>query len=224
MPAPSAQDRDQMSQFAVDIFGPGDGVGDLGAQQFAESLPEPMHRHLYGSFCQIQLMADLRVGSRCFIAPNENFQRSEEWSLVGSGVFASQYGEHLLDQSHCPLSLEVVGWVGFVDRLASIALLSRVGVKGKKSQSATTFETARPFPFVDQKVFQRSQQERAELAAVAICHGEVVFLQQAGKEGLRQILSIFWAVSLPSDVNIKRIPVSATKFLQSVGDIGRIGL
>jgi hypothetical protein len=55
--------EDKMAKLAVDVFRPGDGVGDLGAQQFAETLPEPMHRHFHGSLRQIQLMADLGVRS-----------------------------------------------------------------------------------------------------------------------------------------------------------------
>ena len=59
----STQDRDQMAEFAIDIFGPGDSVGDLCAQQFAETLPEPMHRHFHGALRQIQLLAYLHVRS-----------------------------------------------------------------------------------------------------------------------------------------------------------------
>src|SRR5262249_31659081 len=119
MPAPLARSRDQMAQFVVDVFRPGNGVGDLSAQQLAEPLPQPMHRYFYVSIRQIQLAANLRIRSQGFIAPNENLQRIEEMSLIGSGVFASQYGEHLLDQSDRPLSLKIVGWIGFVDRLTS---------------------------------------------------------------------------------------------------------
>ena len=52
-----------MAKLPVDVFGPGNGVSDLCAQQFAETLPEPVHRHFHGALGQIQLMTDLYVGS-----------------------------------------------------------------------------------------------------------------------------------------------------------------
>ena len=52
-----------MTKLSVNVFGPGDSVGDLSAQQFAETLPEPMHRHFHGARGQIQLLADLHVRS-----------------------------------------------------------------------------------------------------------------------------------------------------------------
>ena len=59
---PSTQDSDQVAKLSVDIFRPADGLRDLGAQHFAEALPEPVNRHFHRSLRQMELIAYLRVG------------------------------------------------------------------------------------------------------------------------------------------------------------------
>ena len=63
-----------MSQFAVDVLWPGNRVCDFGPQKFTETLAEPMHRHSYGPFAQVQMSGNLRVRSGALVAPNETLQ------------------------------------------------------------------------------------------------------------------------------------------------------
>lgn len=63
-------------------------------------------------------------------------------------------------------------------------------------------------------VLECRQQEGAETAPVALGAGEEIALQHAGKETLREVLSILGTVPQPPNVNVKRIPVSAAKHFE----------
>ena len=60
----SARDADQITQFVIDVFRPGDRVCDFCTQEFSETLAEPVHRHFHGPFGQVQMSGDLSVRSK----------------------------------------------------------------------------------------------------------------------------------------------------------------
>src|SRR5262245_58271511 len=76
------------------------------------------------------------------------------------------------------------------------------------------FRALRPFPFVRQKILQRSQQKRPKSSTFLLRSPERFLFQQLGKEGLRQILSVFRAATLSAHVSIKRVPICAAQLLQ----------
>ena len=76
-------------------------------------------------------------------------------------------------------------------------------------------------PFAHQKMFQRSQQERAKLPFVPVGDTEIIPRQQAREEFLSQILGIVSAVTFSANVTIERIPVSAAQFFQRLGGLRR---
>src|SRR6266699_6730430 len=63
-------------------------------------------------------------------------------------------------------------------------------------------------------MFQRSQKEKAEFALGAVHRGEILFLQQAGEERLRQILGLRCRVAPASNEDVEGIPVTAAQLFQ----------
>src|SRR5690348_8750564 len=156
-----------------------------------------MHCHLHVPLAQVQVSGNLRVRSGALVAPNETLQLLEKLGFICSAEFLPQSSQDLLDQGNRPAGFIRVVRIKVIRRLYRVAILRCVRVDRKKLQTPTTFQTGGPLPLVDQKVFQGSQQERAELTATGIGLREVILLQKTGKEALCQILRIFRAVSLP---------------------------
>src|ERR1043166_1672276 len=69
-------------------------------------------------------------------------------------------------------------------------------------------------PFIGQKMFERGEEKRAELAALPVGPRQVIPSQKTGEEFLRQILRVFRAVALAPHVGVEGIPVVATKSFQ----------
>jgi hypothetical protein len=69
-------------------------------------------------------------------------------------------------------------------------------------------------PFVGEEMFQRRQQERAELPAFGAESFEIILLQEFLEESLHQILRVLFRLVLPSDIGVERIPVSLAKLAQ----------
>ena len=58
---------------------------------------------------------------------------------------------------------------------------------------------------------QAGQQERTKPALVAIYLDEIIFLEHAGEEALRQIFGIFDVITPAPNIRIHRIPISAAE-------------
>ena len=56
--------------------------------------------------------------------------------------------------------------------------------------AATSLERSGPFILIEQKILQRSQQERAKPALLLIRAGQCVLLKQMGEETLDEILRV----------------------------------
>src|SRR5262245_14905429 len=70
-------------------------------------------------------------------------------------------------------------------------------------------------------MFERGQQKRAKLAPLAVGELQEFFLEETGKKGLRQVLRILRTTALATNISVKRIPVTAAKFLQGILRAGR---
>src|SRR6516225_2683825 len=70
-------------------------------------------------------------------------------------------------------------------------------------------------------MLQRRQQEGAEPATFLLRMTKRFVLNERGKESLCQVLCILRTVALTAHVSIKRIPISAAKFLQRLLRPGR---
>src|ERR1043166_6083067 len=145
----STCDADQISQFAVNVFRPGDRAGDFRPQKFTEALAEPMHRHFHAPFGEVQMCGNLCVRSCALVAPYKTLEVLEPPGFVRLVEFLTQSGQHLLDQRDRPALVKLGVRIGFIRRLRRIPILRRVRVNGKKLQPPAAFQTARPLPFVD---------------------------------------------------------------------------
>ena len=70
----------------------------------------------------------------------------------------------------------------------------------------------RAVPLVGQEVFERGQQEGAELAFAAVHARQEILGQQPQKELLGQVFGLVRLVSAAADVGIERIPIEAAEF------------
>src|SRR5215831_5587482 len=69
-------------------------------------------------------------------------------------------------------------------------------------------------PFVGEEMFERGQQERAELAALGTGVPQMILLQEPGEEALCQVLCLRRQIASSSQVGVNRRPVGATQFRQ----------
>ena len=84
---------------------------------------------------------------------------------------------------------------------------SGLEVDAEMFPAAATLCGPAPVPLVDDVVLQRSQQERAKFAPLALNLLQVFLFEQPGKEALRQVLCPGQVVSLATDVGVQWIPV-----------------
>src|SRR5439155_21991280 len=70
---------------------------------------------------------------------------------------------------------------------------------------------------------EHHQEKRAELAFFAVSGMEIIFLAEAGKEFLGEVLRVFGAAAEAPDVEINRIPVGLTNRSAGGVGLGRIG-
>jgi len=63
-----AQDLKKVTQLLINLFFLGHRVRDLAAQQFAITLPQPMHRDPHRAFAHIEALADLRISRSVALA------------------------------------------------------------------------------------------------------------------------------------------------------------
>src|SRR6185369_7427889 len=85
----------------------------------------------------------------------------------------------------------------------------RLPVERKVFLPAAALEALRFFPFVDEKMFQRREQEGAETPALGAQAGEIILGEKAREERLHGILGILLVVAAAADVGIERKPVGA---------------
>src|SRR5438874_12084090 len=80
--------------------------------------------------------------------------------------------------------------------------------------SPASFQPVCAVPFVGAKPIQRRQQKGAEFAPSGLDALQELFLNQASKELLRQILSIFRSVADTSQIAVNGIPVGLAQLRQ----------
>jgi hypothetical protein len=70
---------------------------------------------------------------------------------------------------------------------------------------------------VGQKVLERREEKRPELALLAIGLREELLRQEVGEERLGQVLGVVRVVPTAAKIGIERIPVRAAKFGKRIG-------
>src|SRR5262245_22382674 len=86
---------------------------------------------------------------------------------------------------------------------------------------AAALPRLRAVPFVGEEMFERRQQEGAELAALAPGVPQVILLQEPDEETLCQVFGFRRRVASSSQKSVNRRPVGAEQFRQSLLGFGR---
>src|SRR5436190_8312463 len=93
----------------------------------------------------------------------------------------------------------------------AVALLGFVLIKRNEALATTAFGGAGAVPFVRQKVFQASDEERTKFPVVRRKLSEMVLREKSGEELLSKVLRVRRVEPLSAYESIKRIPISAAK-------------
>ena len=96
-----------------------------------------------------------------------------------------------------------------------INLIARVGalpVERERRHAGAALLASGAVTLIGEKVLQRGEQEGAELPLLAAQPFEVVPGEEPGEKALRQIFGILARVAVPTNVGVKRIPISAAQW------------
>ena len=97
---------------------------------------------------------------------------------------------------------------------ALVSLFRRGQVDRNRGMAASALERHAAIVFIEQEVLAGGEEEGAEAAALAIGDREVFFLDQAGEEGLRQVLRFLDRMAASPDEREDRIPVQRAETRQ----------
>ena len=108
----------------------------------------------------------------------------------------------------------------------AVAALGVVGVDvdAEDGPAAAALLRGRAVPRVGQEVLHRRQQPGAEPPAVGVGVGQVVLLDQAGEEPLREVERLVGVIAPAAHEGVQRVPVQAAKLAQGLARLGRGGL
>src|SRR5262249_21634158 len=134
-------------------------------------------------------------------------QRLEERRFAGRLVLRPQTRERALEQQQCPAAIEQLLRRQIVARLEQITAFGVLRVERNRRQRPTALEGPCPIAFVRQEVAHGGAQKRSETAARGIGVAEVVLLEDAREELLRQIGGGVRGVPLAADERVDGIPV-----------------
>src|SRR5207244_13349746 len=101
-----------------------------------------------------------------------------------------------------------------VRRINLIACVGAVPVERERRRAAAALLALGAVPFVREEVFQRGEDEGAKFPLLAAEPFEVIPGEESGEEALRQVFGVLTGVAVPSNVGVKRIPISAAQFLE----------
>src|SRR5262245_49885226 len=96
------------------------------------------------------------------------FQLLELGGFASRGVFFAQSSQRLLKERQSPSSVVDVFGCELRSRFELVLSFRRSLVPGKMDLSAAPLDGVGTFPFVSQKMFERSQQKGAELAPLTV--------------------------------------------------------
>ena len=162
----ASQDPHQVANFVIHLIGAGDRGGDLVSQQASEPPAKPMNSHPDGTRTDSQLFGGIGLGQ---LRPSaeKTSQQLEVFQLALSGCLLSQLLHDSIQERVGPVLFEdgfrcqVLPWF----QVAGLAVRE---IKIDRDGSSTSFLGRLPIPFIGQKELDRSQQERAEAARVAV--------------------------------------------------------
>jgi hypothetical protein len=93
-------------------------------------------------------------------------------------------------------------------------LFRRHEVDRNRDDATSTLESEAAVALVEQEVLAGGEKKRAEAATIAIGASEILFLDEARKEGLRQILRFLEGMTTAPDEGEDRVPVKRAKARQ----------
>src|SRR5437879_6462401 len=92
-------------------------------------------------------------------------------------------------------------------RLQMVGIFRCFGIERNHADLPAALLRSRLVPMIGQKITQRRQEKRAELAFFPAHLSKPVMIEQMREERLRQVLGIVRTVALSPDERVKRIPV-----------------
>lgn len=184
------QGPNQVAQFSIDIRRIGDDISDLGAQQIAEALSQPVDGDLQSGFRGFKLTRQFRVRN-IGITLQAALQLFEVlWPPV-----LSENGTELFDRPVEQRSRPSP----FINSLRSLVVggfprihfLAFGNLEREMRRAATTLLRPRASRLIAQIIVEGRQQKRPESSAFRIRPIEVIAFQKTGKKLLGMILRQF---------------------------------
>ncbi len=180
---------DEVAELVVDVFGPGDGVGDLLAEELAVALAEAVQGDAQGGLAQTEARRQRGV-RRLRVAAGEAGRKGVEMRGAARGsLLGAEAVGHGLEQGERPGAVE-----GEVRRGAGIgraveSLPMGVGVEGGPELRAPFL---RPIAVakVGEVVIEAGEQPGAETSARGFHRGEGFEAEEGGEEALHGILRV----------------------------------
>src|SRR4029077_12312380 len=148
-------------------------------------------------------------------------QTIEEFRITRGPIFTLQARQHLFEKRQRPPPLVNSIGAQCVCRLQIGTLAREQFIQGNQRSALAASECQFAAPRLRQEILQRDEQIRTQPSFFAADNVEITAFQQQGEEPLSQILSFFRRVAVASDEAVKRPPVGAAKFFQSL--LGRGG-
>lgn len=193
-----------MAEFGVDVFGAGNGLGDLFAEELAVTLAEAVEGDAHGGFGEAELGGEIGVRGVGGAAGQAGEQRVE---VIGAGVFGAEACGDGVEEGEGPGAVE--GRVGG-------------GIGGRKTgqlieRSGETFVTtggAGVVAEVGEIVVEGAEEKGAEASAFAAGGGEGFEAEEAGEKTLNGIVGVGGGETAAAGVGEERGAVERAEFAE----------
>jgi hypothetical protein len=212
-----------MPQFTVQIRAVGQRLRNFLAIDFPESFSQPMHRHARRTFIRAKFCRDFRIVDRSASDHETIFERIKIIGSVCRREFFPQPVHRQVKQRQRPLAVE------------SFFRRERTGVGGEAAfsegcvelnvglRAAALLRRGTP-PLFAHEILQRNDEERPQLAFIAVGRIKPAFFKETAEKFLREVLRVMRRLPTPTDISVKRMPVGLANDFQRRCGFGRLPL
>ncbi len=131
----------------------------------------------------------------------------KQLGLAGRHMTLAQAREHALEQRQGPLAIEQLFRREIVARLELISPLGHLHIERDRRLSAAALQSPGAVALVREEVADRRAKKGAKAPSCRIGVLEVVLLENAQEERLREVCAVFRTIPLPADECVHRVPV-----------------
>lgn len=207
-----------MGEFFFGLGWVTEGLGDLGAEEFAEAFAEAVDGDFEGAFGDAEAAGGFSLGGGRVIAGEPGFEGFEVVGFVFGFEFLFEREEGAAHDFKGPFAIEVAvgrdsGGVGDLERFSFGGVVAGL-VEGFGGDATTAFLALGTLAVFGEEMFECAEEVGAEAAAGFFRAGESATGENAGEEILREFTGFVFAAAFFAEESEDGVVISAAEFAE----------